>query len=290
MINLLAIVGQTAGGKSALALEIAAGFPAEIIAADSKTIYKGLDIGTAKPTPAERALVRHHLLDVVQPREAFNVSQFQQRALAALEEIRGRDRLPILVGGSGLYVDSVLCDYSFAGAAAQPKLRAQLEKLSVANLQAEVDRQGLAMPQNKLNKRYLVRTLERGAEKPRRAATATWPCSTLVVGLKHTRVELERRIRHRLRAMLEAGLLEEARAVCMNYPAENEAAKSNIYAALRPYFAGHVALEQALEDFVKRDLALAKKQMTWFRRHEQINWFNDYAPAAEFIFSKLQVT
>ncbi len=113
-IDLLAIVGQTASGKSSLALEIASKLPAEIVAADSKTIYKGLDIGTAKPTQTDRQLVRHHLLDIVEPQQAFSVAQFQAHAKKAIKEIHRRRCLPILVGGSGLYVDSILRDYDFS--------------------------------------------------------------------------------------------------------------------------------------------------------------------------------
>ena len=184
-INLLAIVGQTASGKSALAFEIARKLPAEIIAADSKTIYKGLDIGTAKPSPAERQLVPHHLLDLVEPGEAFNVARFQHLARRAIAEIRNRGRLPVLVGGSGLYVDSVLLNYEFAGGrGAQPE-RQQLESLTVAELQIEISRRGLSMPRNKLNRRYLARTLERGQTEIAKADAGlgrTYPGSRFEIG------------------------------------------------------------------------------------------------------------
>ena len=285
-VNLLAIVGQTASGKSALALRIAQKLPAEIIVADSKTIYKGLDIGTAKPSPAEQKLVKHHLLDLVSPDTAFNVAQFQVLARRALAEIRSRAKLPILVGGSGLYVDSILLDYEFASDKGRQSERHSWQNLSIEELQAEIKRRHLKMPQNDLNRRYLVGTLERGQGVVARN-TNGWSQDTLVIGLKFERADLEIRIRCRLKSMLAAGLLDEARAVFDDVLPESEAAKSNVYAALRPYFADRINLEESLEDCVKRDLALAKKQLTWFKRHQQIQWFTDSREAESYICQKL---
>ena len=284
-VDLLAIVGQTASGKSSLALEIAAKIPAEIIAADSKTVYKSLDIGTAKPTKTAQKLVEHHLLDVVAPGQAFSVAQFQEQALKAIKQIHRRCRLPILVGGSGLYVDSILCGYDFSvHGNARPELRHQLDKLSADQLRAEIKRRKLVMPENEFNRRYLIRSLERGEtvkQKP------SWRENSLAVGLRYDKDILEKRIRRRLQEMLAAGLLEEALRVFDKYPADYEFAKGNIYAALRPYFEKKFSLNQALEDFVKRDLALAKKQMTWFKRHNQIKWFDDSRLARDYILEKL---
>ena len=284
-IDLLAIVGQTASGKSSLALEIASKLPAEIVAADSKTIYKGLDIGTAKPTQTDRQLVRHHLLDIAEPQQAFSVAQFQAHAKKAIKEIHQRRCLPILVGGSGLYVDSILRDYDFSDQnGAQPDLRDDLEKLSILQLRAEIERRKLVMPENSSNRRYLIRSLERGSVIKK---SLNWRQNSLVIGLRYAKDVLEGRIRRRLQAMLEAGLLEEAKEVIEKYPVGCEPLKSNIYAALRPYFAQKISLDQALEDFVRRDLALAKKQMTWFKRHPQIKWFDDCRLARDYILEKL---
>lgn len=283
----MAIVGQTASGKSALAMKVARATGGEIVAADSKTVYKGLDIGTAKPTPADRQAVRHHLLDVVDPDQPFSVARFQQLALAAIGQIRGRKRLPILVGGSGLYADSIMLDYDFSGqGGARPELRRQLESLSLEELRSEIKRRQLPMPQNRANRRYLIRSLERGST-PVGAREPVWRPGVAAVGLKRNRAVLKARIEARLREMLAAGLLEEARLVVSECPPGSEAAKSNIYAALRPYFEGGISLERALEDFVRRDLALAKKQLTWFKRHQQISWFESPGDAWRHIASEL---
>ena len=282
--DLLAIVGQTATGKSSLAMKIAQVLPAEIIAADSRTIYKGLDIGTAKATTSERRLVRHHLLDVVRPDQAFSVARYQQLALKAIEQIQKRGRLPILVGGSGLYVDSVLCEYDFKAGGASDALRQELAKLTVLELQDKIRQLKLVMPENKLNRRYLIRTIERGQVVP---AKPRWREHALTIGLKAERQVLKAKIEARLKVMLEAGLMEEAFLVFKKYPPDCEAAKSNIYLALRLYFERKISLNKALADFVWRDLALARKQMTWFKRHPQIVWFEGEQSASEYILAKL---
>ena len=282
--DLLAIVGQTATGKSSLAMKIAQGLPAEIIAADSRTIYKGLDVGTAKATLSDQRLVRHHLLNVVRPDQAFSVAQYQQLALKAIEQTQKRGRLPILVGGSGLYVDSVVCEYDFQAGGALNALRQDLAKLTVLELQDKICQLKLVMPENKLNRRYLIRTIERGQIAPTKPH---WREHTLAIGLKADRQVLKAKIEARLEVMLESGLMEEAFLVFKKYSPDCEAAKSNIYLALRLYFERKISLNEALADFVRRDLALARKQMTWFKRHPWIVWFEDEQLASEYILAKL---
>ena len=128
-ISIVVVVGETASGKSGLGMEIARRYSGEIIAADSRTVYKNFDIGTAKPSKEDQNIIPHHLLDVVDPNEVFNVSDFQEKALTAIEDINNRGRLPVMVGGTGLYIDSVIFNYKFAKAA-DPKQRAELAKLS----------------------------------------------------------------------------------------------------------------------------------------------------------------
>ena len=284
MFNLLAIVGQTAAGKSALAMSLAQVLPIEILAADSRTIYKGLNIGTAKPSPADQALVKHHLLDLVEPQQSFNVADFQKLAREKIAEVQARSNLPVLVGGSGLYVDSVLFDYDFSSGRAQPELRQQLAELSIKELQAKIKARNLSLPQNALNKRYLIRTLERGSDPTKELKPVA---QALMVGLALPKDVLEERIRERLKQMLDQGLLEEVQSAWALYQPESEALKGNIYQALKPYLDGELNWAAAGEDFVRRDLALAKKQLTWFKRHQQIQWFDSQSEAYQFICQKL---
>lgn len=179
---LIAIVGPTASGKTALALGIAERFAGEIICADSRTIYKGMNIGTAKPTAEERARVPHHCIDLIEPGETFSAADFKRCALAAIEDIRMRGKVSILVGGTGLYVDAVLFDYQF-GEQADPVLRAELSAKTIEELQERIRQYGYVMPENKQNKRYLVRTIERRGDAGKRSALRS---NVIVIGLIST--------------------------------------------------------------------------------------------------------
>jgi tRNA dimethylallyltransferase len=164
--KLLVIVGPTASGKSWLAMKAAQKLGGEIICADSRTIYHGLDIGTAKPTKEERALVPHHILDVVTPAEKYSASQFQADANEAIEAARERKHLPIIVGGTGLYIDSVVFGYDFAALPNEP-LSPELEAMDLPTLQAKADALGYTVPEGtRQNPRHLRRFIQRGGVTP----------------------------------------------------------------------------------------------------------------------------
>lgn len=230
MAPLVVIVGETASGKSALAMELAKKFDGELICADSRTIYKGMDIGTAKPSKQDQAEVPHHLLDVVEPGEPFTVAEFKQLANTAIEDIAARGKLPIMVGGSGLYIDSILFDFQF-GPEADTKQRTELEALSTENLQQLIIQRGLNMPENKLNKRYLVRALERGDKPLQKSELRN---NTLVLGMVVDRDQLTERIRNRVQQMIDAGLEGEAMGLAERYGWETEAMKGVGYREFNP--------------------------------------------------------
>src|SRR5688572_25180412 len=166
---LIVILGPTASGKSALALGLAKQFGGEIIAADSRTVYRGMDIGTAKPSVEEQRQVRHHLIDVVSPDGPFTVADFQRLAFDAIADIGARAKTPLLVGGSGLYIDAVIYNFSFR----EPSNglgRSKLQMLSVDQLQELLEEQGIPLPENKKNPRHLIRALETAGEVPQRQA------------------------------------------------------------------------------------------------------------------------
>jgi tRNA dimethylallyltransferase len=163
---LVAVVGETASGKSALAMELARRFDGELICADSWTVYKGFNIGTAKPSAAEQAEIRHHLLDVADPEQGFSAVEFQKLARRAVDDIQARGKLPILVGGTGLYIDSVLFDYQFLPAPPQ-SMRDELNKLSLEELQRKAHQQGLDTTGIDLqNKRRVIRLIESNGIRP----------------------------------------------------------------------------------------------------------------------------
>lgn len=285
MLSLLAIVGQTASGKSSLAVKLALKLKGEIVSADSRTVYKGLDIATAKPSLDDQRLVKHHLLDIADYSMDFNVKQFQGLAFKSITDIRKRGLLPILAGGSGLYVDSVLYSYTFPPSKPNQPLRSELNHLSVAELRDRIAGLGLGLPENAMNKRYLIRTLEIGGSGV--AMKSGRPLrNALVIGLRHPKHILEKRIRGRLQAMMELGLLDEVGQALQIYKPGSEALKSNICLSLKPYFESRISLSEALEDFVIRDLRLAKKQMTWFKRNKDVVWFSNSQEAYEYVLSR----
>lgn len=268
---LVAIIGETASGKSELALKLAQHFDGEIIAADARTVYKGMDIGTAKPTLEEQALVPHHLIDISTPDKPITVAAFQRLANRAINDIAARGKLPLLVGGSGLYVDSVLFNYKF-GSVPDTKLRDELQLLSVDELQLRLKKSGIPLPKNQKNPRHLQRTLESGGE---RIGDRSLRRNTLVIGLSPDREILKVRIQKRVKTMLEQGLADEARALVEKYGWGLEPLKTIGYREFRPYFAGEITLDEVEEQIIKNTVGYAKRQRTWFRRNKFIHWLDN---------------
>lgn len=284
---LVAIVGETASGKSALAMEIAERFNGELICADSWTVYKGFDVGTAKPSSEERARVPHYLLDVADPNEGFSAAVFQRLAKKAIAEITARGKLPILVGGTGLYVDSILYDYSFLPKS-DPEGRARLEALSLRELLEHVQELGLSTEGIDLrNKRRVVRLIENGGERPTRRSIRH---NTLVLGMRVEREALQSRITTRVDSMLANGLEQEVADLAPKYGWEAEAMKGIGYREWQPYFAGTQTLEETRAKIIKSTMDLAKKQRTWFKRNNSIQWVSDRSNAVDLITTFLNKT
>ena len=265
---LLVIVGQTATGKSDLALLLAEKYDGEIICADSRTVYKDLDIGTAKPSMANRRRVRHYGLDLVRPDQQFTAADFKAYALQSIEAITKRARLPIMVGGSGLYIDGLLYDYQF-GPSAEPALRQQLNAMSITALQATLVERGIGLPRDVQNPRRLIRAIETEGHT---VEQATMRPRTLVFGLRADPDMLRERIRQRVDAMVEAGFVTELQEVSQIYGWNCGALQAPGYKAFQQYIAGDKSLVQAKQDFIQNDMQLAKRQLTWFKRNKSIHW------------------
>lgn len=247
--------------------------------ADSRTIYKGLTIGTAKPTATEQEGVPHYGIDIIDPDEQFSAADFQKYAEETVRRIRSVGQLPIIVGGTGLYVDGYLYRYVFGGKADQ-KQRQTLEKHSVEELQQLIMTRGIEMPENLQNKRYLIRAIEQnGINRTRHKLTS----EVIIVGIDPGKEELERRIVARADGMFMSGVVEESRHLFERYGYEVPAASGNIYRALRPHFEQGASLEDCKQRFIMLDRQLARRQRTWFRRNADIHWFNDAASAASYL-------
>lgn len=280
MPPLIVIVGETASGKSALALELAKKFDGELICADSWTVYKGFDIGTAKPSRKERKKIPHHLLDVADPAEGFSAAEFKKLATNTIQSIVLRGKLPIMVGGTGLYIDSVLYDYSFLPPS-DPVLRAELNAMSLEQVVAragelELDTTGIDLR----NKRRVIRLIENNGVRPGKHEVRA---NTLVLGIKTDRERLQERIAQRVDAMLAAGLEQEARLLSQMYGWRVEPMKGIGYSEWEDYFVGRQTLEETKRRIVKDTQDLAKRQRTWFKRNSSIQWVNDRSNAVEIV-------
>jgi tRNA dimethylallyltransferase len=265
---LVAIVGPTASGKSALAMKAAQMYGGELICADSRTVYKGMDIGTAKPSVQDQAVVPHHLLDSVRPNEPFTAADFKAAANGVIEAIHNRGRVPILVGGTGLYIDSVLFDFEF-GEPADLKRRAELQQMTTEALQDLCRQNNIEIPINDQNKRHLIRAIELGGLPKNNRDVRP---NTLVVGISTDREVLRQRAERRAQAMLRAGITDEVQRLANEYGWESEAMTGNIYRIFRGVIEGMKSGQEALKEVVTSDMQLAKRQMTWFRRNPHIVW------------------
>lgn len=269
--KLIIIVGETASGKSALAMEIAEKFGGEIICADSWTVRREVNIGTAKPSEDERKRIRHHLLDIVGPDEDFTAAVFKNLANQAITDIFSRGKLPIMVGGTGLYVDGVIYDYGFLPAGDRSD-REELNQLSVGELFERIKSQGIELGDvDARNKRRLIRLIESNGQKP---AKKEHRDNTLIIGIKTDKSILEQRIISRVDGMITAGLESEVRGLEEQYGWDCEALKGVGYAQWKGYFEGRETLSQTRQRIIKATLGLAKRQRTWFKRNKSIQWLD----------------
>ena len=268
---LIVIVGPTASGKTALAIKLALRYEGEIICADSRTIYKGMDIGTAKPSIKERLTVPHWGLDLVEPGERFTAADFQQYATEKIADIRTRGKVPFLVGGTGLYVDGLIFDYQFGDEGDEAR-RNRFMEMSLEELYKYCDRNNIILPENSSNKRYIVRAIEqKGVNNRRRAEPIS---NSIIVGIATEKETLRTRIESRSEQLFEDGVVEEAKELGKKYGWESEAMTGNIYPLIRQYIDGTLSLDDVKRQFVTRDWQLAKRQLTWLRRNPFIRWLD----------------
>ena len=268
---LIVIAGPTASGKTALAIKMALKFGGEIICADSRTVYQDMDIGTAKPSAKEQALVPHWGLDLVRPGESFSAADFKRYAIRKIDEIRARGHVPFLVGGTGLYIDSVIFDYQF-GEKADLDFRQELQELGIEELFNYCIKNNIELPENATNKRYIIRSIEQNGINKSRKNVPIHDC--FIVGITTDRIILRNRINDRAEQLFENGVLDEARRLAEKYGWNSEAMTGNIYPLCRKYLDGDLTLQQLKDDFVTLDWRLAKRQLTWLRRNSFVQWLS----------------
>lgn len=279
---LLVLVGPTAVGKTALSLYLARRFNGEIISADSRLFYRGLDIGTAKPLPAERAAAPHHLIDICPPDGTLSLGEYQRLAVRTIDDIIGRDHLPILVGGTGQYVSAVVEGWGIPEVAPRPELRAALEVLGVdeaARWLAALDPAAAARIDPR-NFRRVIRALEvtlvTGRPITELQRKTPPPYDIRVIGLWRGRRSLYERIDSRVDAMMAAGLLDEVRRLRdAGYSADLPSMSGLGYRQLMTHLSGEASLDEAVERIKFETHRFARQQATWFRRDDpRITWFD----------------
>lgn len=291
--KLVVIIGPTAVGKTQLSLDLAQQFNGEIISGDSMQVYRGMDIGTAKAESAELALVPHHLIDIKNPDEEYSVALFQESATRLITEINQRERLPFIVGGTGLYIESVTHRFQFSQAAQDPELRERLQRLADAEgvealhaRLADVD-PITAQRLHPNDVKRVIRALEiyestgyKMSDFQLRAQHS--PYDLVMIGLTMERAVLYERINRRVELMIEAGLVEEVRGLLdKGYDASMVSMQGLGYKELIPYLYGEITLEKAINDIQQRTRHFAKRQLSWFRRIPEVQWFDMTDPAGQ---------
>lgn len=296
-IPLIVVCGPTASGKTSLGIAIAKHFNGEIISADSMQIYKGMDIATAKPTKEEQQQVPHHLIDYVEPTTAYSVADYVKTAHDKIKEVYSKGKVPVMVGGTGLYIDSLVNNVEFTEADVDNDLREKLHnrlQTEGAEVLLEELRQFDEESAQRIgtsNHRRLIRAIEiylttgkTMTQHIKESKLVPSPYKAVYIALScKDRQKLYDRINKRVDLMAEAGLVAEAEEF-RQQEYSSTAVKAIGYKELEPFFTGNTTLEQALENLKRETRRYAKRQLTWFRRNENINWlFTDELTGDEVI-------
>lgn len=282
--RVVAIVGPTASGKTALSLQVAESLNGEVVACDSRTIYRYMDIGTAKPTKDERARVRHHMLDVAEPDETYTVAQYKAEASEAIRDIVSRGKLPVVCGGTGLYARALLEGLSMPEVPPDQELRKELNLFAdqhgnqaLHSRLMEIDRK--TAERLSQNDRFrIVRALEVCMTTEKKfsdlAIRTEAPYTTIWIGLSvKDRAILKRRIKERFAEQMREGLLEEVETLLARYGPTRALKNAVTYRDLIRYLQSEITLDQAMDECLKHNYQLARRQIMWFRANESVNWF-----------------
>ena len=306
-IKLITVLGPTASGKTALSVEIAKAFNCEIISADSMQIYKGMNIATAKPTKDEMQSITHHLIDIVESDKKYSVAQFVADARKAIDEISARGKTPLICGGTGLYIDSLLNNVDFSTENSDENLRTELQITAqekgadyLLEMLSEFDIESAKRLSKEKNVKRIIRAIEvykttgiTQTEQNKIALKNKSPYDSIKIGLTcKDRQKLYDRINLRVDNMITDGLLAECEQV-ISKPLSKTAVMAIGYKELIPYFKGEKTLNECIEKLKTETRRYAKRQLTWFRRDESINWvytdtFESKNEMYKYVFSLLE--
>jgi tRNA dimethylallyltransferase len=295
--SLIVILGPTASGKSELAIKLAKRFNGQIVSADSRQIYKEMNIGTNKLTEKQMAGIKHYLIDVVNPNQEFTLAQYKKIAIKTIKDIHKQGKLPFLVGGTGLYIWAVVDNLQIPKAKPNPELRFKIE--------TEIQKKGLKKVYQKLlqldpeakyfvepnNPRRIIRALEvclsTGQPFSRQRKKGRPLFDTLQIGLKLPKETLNKKIDQRVEKMIQTGLVDEVKNLAKEYSWHLPAMSSIGYQEIGQYLRGEITLEQAKELIKQHTRQYARRQMSWFRRDKRIKWIKNYQQAVTAIRFKL---
>ena len=284
--RIVAVAGPTAAGKTEFAIEIAKAVDGEVVSCDSMQLYKFMDIGSAKPTPEQMAEVPHHLVDMIDPREEFSAARYQKLAKAAIEDISARGKVPVVCGGTGLYLESLVYDLDFAAEPGEPGSRGQYYRIAeeqgpdalYALLEEKSPESAARIHPNNIKR--VVRALEafdsgKPVEDINTAPEKTKDYDVILIGITRDREELYDRINRRVDVLMEMGLLDEVKMLTeMGLGYDDISMKGIGYKELIGYLDGEYDLDEAVRLIKRNTRRFAKRQMTWFKRYDDMKWFN----------------
>jgi len=305
-IKLITVVGPTASGKTRLGVELAKRYGGEVISADSMQIYKGMQIATAKPTVEEMQGIPHHLMDFLEPNQTYSVAMFVDDAKKCIEDISSRGKIPVIVGGTGLYVDSLLNNISFHESQRDTELSEKLRELYytegvdyLLDMLRKFDGESAERLETEKNPKRIIRAIEfykttgiTITEQNKNSKSEESPYKAIKLGLNfEDRQKLYDRINKRVDLMVEAGLVSEAKRV-FNSELSFTSVKAIGYKELFPYLKGELPLEECIEKLKQETRRYAKRQITWLKRDKEINWlYPDKADSFEQLFEQaVQIT
>ena len=285
--KVIVIVGPTGIGKTRLSIELAKKIDGEIVSADSMQIYRKMNIGTAKPTEEEKQGIPHHMMDILDMGENFSVAQYQSMAFSCIEEILAKGKTPIVVGGTGLYINSIVDEIIYSETQENPEYRQKLEEIA-AREGNQVLYEELKQKDPKAAKRIELNDLKRIiralevyemtgktiTEQQENSKPKDTKYDYIIIGLRTDRETIYDRINKRVDIMFEQGLLEEAKEILKSTDDNNTSHQAIGYKELAKYFNGEETLDEAIENIKKESRHYAKRQFTWFNRNEKIIWLD----------------
>lgn len=266
-------------------MELARRLNGEIVCADSQTLRKRMDIGTAKPSISDQQEIKHHLLDVIEPYERFSVAMFKEMANEAIEDIKSRGKLPIVVGGTGLYIDALFYDFNVTVDSKNSEYKNELENMSVLNLQKIIVDKNYPMPKNENNPRHLVGVILREGKVNENFKPIL---NARIYGLLPEDNVIKSRITARVNVMFESGLVNEVEGLIEEYGQPPAKLDAICYPIINRLINGEIDQTEAKRLFIQADWQYARRQKSWFKRNKNIVWFKEVNTAFEYILNEIQ--